>query len=78
MQRPSGLDGVSRSSRWIPTLPRYRPVGVSSGGRQTNTAAASGTGSDGSRTRASASATVVLGARITGSGVIRPPAVSGW
>ena len=30
-------NGGSRSSRWVCTQPRYRPVGVACGGRQTNT-----------------------------------------
>ncbi len=58
MQRPIGFEGDSRSSRWMPTTPRNRPVGVSSGGWQTNTCVASGTGRSGLRRCASASATV--------------------
>ena len=56
-------------------IPRYFPVGVSSGGRQTKTAAASAGDSSTRRTRASASATGASGGRITGSEVIIPPAV---
>ena len=47
------------------------------GGRATKTSDASAGVRSGSRTRASASATVVSGASTTGSEVIRPPAVSG-
>src|SRR5580704_1434478 len=32
---PIDVDGARRSSRWKPTLPRYRPVGVIAGGSQT-------------------------------------------
>ena len=74
---PSGLLGASRSRRWMPTTPRKRPVGVSSGGRQTNTWAASGTGRSGSRTGRAPRPPSPAASRITGSGVIRPPAVSG-
>ena len=73
---PTNEDGGSRSNRWKWTKPMNRPVGVSSGGRQTKTIAASAGVSSGSRTWASASATVASGARITASVVIKPPAVS--
>ena len=52
-----------------------RPVGVSSGGRHTNTVEASAGASSSRRTTASASAMVASGPRMTGSVVIRPPAV---
>ena len=67
--------GGSRSSRWMWTMPRNLPVGVSSGGRQTNTVEASAGESSARRTTASASAIVASGPRMTGSVVIRPPAV---
>ena len=50
-------------------------MGVSSGGRHTYTWEASAGVRSGLRTRASASATVACGGRITGSVVIMPPAV---
>jgi hypothetical protein len=59
-------------------MPRNLPVGVSYGARQTNTVEASAGVSSGLRMRASASATVASGGRITGSLVIMPPAVSSW
>ena len=57
------------------TMPRNLPVGVSSGGRQTKTVAARAGESSTRRTTASASAMVASGPRMTGSLVIRPPAV---
>ena len=51
--------------------------GVSNGGRVTKTAAASAGCSSCRRISASASATVASAERMIGSGVIRPPAVSG-
>lgn len=56
-------------------MPRYFPVGVSSGDRHTYTWAASAGERSACRTRASASATVASGRRMIGSVVIRPPAV---
>ena len=53
-----------------------RSVGTDSGGFTTNTWAASAVGREASRSMASASATVDWGDMITGSGVIRPPAVA--
>ena len=50
-------------------------MGVAVGGRTTKTIEASAGVRSGSRTRASASATVVSGASTTGSEVIMPPAV---
>ena len=58
------------------TQPRYRPVGVACGGRQTNTIDARAGVRSGERIRASASAMVASGVSTTGSGVIRPPADS--
>jgi hypothetical protein len=75
---PSSADGISRSSRWKCTTPRYRPVGVAIGARATNTPAATAGDSWGSRMRASASATVESGVMMIGSEVIRLPAVPGW
>lgn len=56
-------------------MPRYRPVGVVIGARVTKTCAATAGESCSSRIRASASATVASGGRITGSEVITLPAV---
>ncbi len=58
-------------------MPRYFPVGVALGARATNTCAATTGDNSGSRIRASASATVASGVRITGSDVITLPAVPG-
>ncbi len=68
--------GASRNSRWMCTAPRYRPVGVSIGGRATNTNDAFAGVRSGFRTWASASATVAVGGSTIGSEVMMPPAVS--
>src|ERR1700733_911332 len=74
---PTSTDGARRSSRWNPTVPRKRPVGVTMGGSQTYTWAAEVIGMSGFLMRASTSATEVSGVTMRGSEVIRPPAVFG-
>ncbi len=72
----SSVVGGSRSRRWVCTAPTKRPDGVSSGGRVTKTIDESAGVSDSRRTLASADATVASVSRMTGSGVIMPPAVN--
>ena len=58
-------------------MPRNRPVGGSYGGSVTQTAAPSAGASSWRRMSARPSATVASAETITGSVVMRPPAVSG-
>ena len=74
-QRPSVIDGGSRSNRWKWTTPRYLPVGATKGALVTNTWAAIDTSHSGSRTSANAEATVAWGPKMMTSGVISEPAV---
>jgi len=67
--------GGSRNSRWKWATPRNVPVGETNGGCVTKTWAAIDTSQSGSRMRAKASATVVVGLRMMTSGVMSPPAV---